>query len=136
MPRVTILPDAKTVEVPRGTTLLEAAQRAGALLGAACGGVCACSSCHVIVREGCDSLEEASERELDVLDRAFGVTANSRLACRAQLGEADVTFEISPESLQTWLDEHPAERKDIERGNLPAGASPALRERLARFAGK
>lgn len=136
MPKVTILPDGKTVEVPRGTSLLAASQRVGALHGGACGGACACSGCHVVVQVGFDSLSEPTDRELDGLDKAFGVGPRSRLGCQARVGDEDVTFEISPESLQSWLDEHPAQRKDLERGLLPADASPALVERLAKHASR
>ncbi|HEY3449266.1 MAG TPA: 2Fe-2S iron-sulfur cluster-binding protein [Myxococcales bacterium] len=110
MPRVTILPAGLTVDVPKGTTLLQASTKAGARHGSACGGVCACSTCHVWVTKGLDSLSEPSEREQDILDKAFDVRPSSRLGCQARVGDGDVTFEITPESAQTWLDEHPAAR--------------------------
>ena len=135
MPRVTILPDGRTVEVPAGTTLLAASQRAGALHGSPCGGVGACSGCHVVVRAGLDSLSPADDRELDALDGAFGVCAGSRLGCQARVGSQDVTFEITPESLKAWLDEHPDARRELERGNAPAGTSEALRASLGKLAG-
>jgi 2Fe-2S ferredoxin len=109
--KVTILPDGRTVEVPEGTTLLEASRLAAAKHGSACGGVCACSTCHVWVRQGGESLSEPSEKELDVLDKAFDVRSSSRLACQARIGKGDVTFEIVPESRQAWLDEHPEQRR-------------------------
>jgi ferredoxin, 2Fe-2S len=114
MPKITVLPEGKSVEVPPGTTLLEASLRAGARHGAACGGVCACSTCHVFVVQGLESLTEAEERELDIPDKAFGIRPSSRLGCQARVGRHDVTFEVSPESLVTWLDEHPADRKHRE----------------------
>lgn len=61
----------------------------------ACGGVCACSTCHVIVREGFDSLNEASEKEEDMLDLAPGVSLQSRLACQAIAdGSCDLVVEV------------------------------------------
>jgi ferredoxin, 2Fe-2S len=61
----------------------------------ACGGVCACSTCHVIVREGFKSLSEASEKEEDMLDLAPGVTLQSRLACQAVAdGSANLVVEV------------------------------------------
>lgn len=61
----------------------------------ACGGVCACSTCHVIVKEGFDSLSEASENEEDMLDNAPGVTLQSRLACQAVAdGSQDLVVEV------------------------------------------
>jgi 2Fe-2S ferredoxin len=136
MPRVTILPDGKVVEVAAGTTLLEASNRAGAFHGAACGGVGACGKCHVWLREGGDSLSEAGDRELDQLDKVFDVKPSSRLGCLARVGHEPVTFEITPESTETWLDEHPAERHEIEAGRMPAGASEALLSRLAKHVRK
>jgi ferredoxin, 2Fe-2S len=133
MPKVTILPDGLTVDVEPGTSLLAASRQAGALHGSACGGVCACSSCHVHVLAGLDSLGEPAERELDILERAFGVSATSRLGCQATVGEKDVTFEVTRESLQTWLDEHPEERQAVERGDVPASASPELQRRLRKL---
>ena len=126
MPKVTILPDNKVVEVPKGTSLLDAAKKVGALHGSACGGVCACSTCHVWVKKGLDSLTEASDKELDILDRAFDVKSTSRLGCQAEVADEDIEYVITPESLQTWLDEHPHERHDIEDGKIPEGTSPEL----------
>lgn len=135
MPKVTILPDGRTVEVPKGTSLLEASKAAGALHGSACGGVCACSTCHVWVQKGLETLTEASEREQDILDKAFGVRASSRLGCQARVGDQDVAFEVTPESLQTWLDEHPEERKAMQAAGGPQGASPALAAALRKILG-
>jgi len=132
MPKVTILPDGKTVEVAPGTSLLEASSKAGAMHGSACGGVCACSTCHVWVQQGLASLSDSSELELDILDRAFDVKPSSRLGCQARVGESDVVFEITEESLRTYLDEHPAERRSLAEKGPPADAAQALRARLAK----
>lgn len=112
MPQVRFLPDNLVIEVPAGTTLLQAAKKAGARMGDACGGNCACSTCHVYVRQGFDTLSEQEDKELDILDKAFGVIATSRLGCQSKLvvGDANVTVEITPESHQAWLNEHPGER--------------------------
>jgi len=108
MPRVTFLPDGVSREVPPGTTILEAALAAGAPVGHACGGQCACSTCHVYVREGFASLSAQEDDEADVLDKAFDVRPSSRLACQTRVGPADVAVEITPESRRAYLDEHPA----------------------------
>lgn len=63
-------------------SLLEIALGHGIEIDHACGGVCACSTCHVIVKEGLDSCNEATDDEEDQLDDAYGLTANSRLACQ------------------------------------------------------
>ena len=81
--------------VPVGATVLEAAQSIHAPEGSACGGVCACSTCHVIVREGAASLPPADDDEEDQLDNARGLTLQSRLACQAvPRGDCDLVVEI------------------------------------------
>ena len=99
-----------SIDVQAGTSILQAAKRAGAEVGYACGGVCACSTCHVYVKEGKDSLSEQLEKEEDILDKAFDVRASSRLSCQCKVANENVTVEISAESFRAWLDEHPEER--------------------------
>lgn len=96
------------VEVELGTSILEAAKAARAPEGDACGGVCACSTCHVYVEQGSGLLSEAEEDEEDILDKAFDVRLNSRLGCQAKL-ERDglVVVRISQESLDAYANEHP-----------------------------
>lgn len=98
---------AVTVEASRGATLLEVAEECGARVGHACGGNLACSTCHVYVDRGVDSLGEISDKENDIMDKAWAVRPESRLACQAQVAAEDVVVTISPESLKAWLDEHP-----------------------------
>ena len=108
MARIRFEPDGIEVEVPAGITILEAARKAGAQVGSACGGVCACSTCHVYVKQGFDSLSEQEEKEEDILDKAFDVRANSRLGCQAQIrGEGDIECEVTRESLDAFYNEHP-----------------------------
>jgi len=112
MPRVRFAEQNVEVEVPAGSSILEAAQRAGAPEGSACGGVCACSTCHVYVEQGAALLSEASEDEEDILDKAFDVRMNSRLGCQAKLGgDGLVVVRISKESLDAYYNEHPAETR-------------------------
>lgn len=112
MPRVRFVPDGNEVEVPVGTTLLEAARLAGAQVGSACGGVCACSTCHVYVHEGQGDLEPASDREEDIVDKAFDVRSTSRLSCQSViLRDTTIVAEITPESRQAFIDEHPELRR-------------------------
>ncbi|HTQ04045.1 MAG TPA: 2Fe-2S iron-sulfur cluster-binding protein [Polyangiaceae bacterium] len=112
MPRVRFADQNVEVEVASGSSILQAAQRAGAPEGSACGGVCACSTCHVYVEQGGDLLSEASEDEEDILDKAFDVKMSSRLGCQAKL-ERDglVVVRISKESLDAYYNEHPAEER-------------------------
>ncbi len=96
------------VEVPVGTSLLEAAQKSHAPEGSACGGVCACSTCHVYIEKGADLLSEAEEGEEDILDKAFDVRMTSRLGCQAKIREEGVIeLKISKESLDAFYNEHP-----------------------------
>ncbi len=94
MPKVTFLPAGKSAEVPPGASLLEAADRAGVDLPSNCGGVCACTTCHVWVEGGQGSLSEIAEREDDKLQEAAGLSVHSRLACQAKVGAEDVLVRI------------------------------------------
>ena len=100
-----------TVEVKPGTSILDAAEACGARVGHACGGNLACSTCHVWVHEGLDSLPEVTDKENDIMDKAFDVRAESRLGCQAKVADEDVVVEITEESHRAWLDENPDERK-------------------------
>jgi 2Fe-2S ferredoxin len=100
MPRVKVLPHAELC--PEGTqfdgkpgvSLLDNLLDRGIEVEHACEKSCACTTCHVIVREGFDSLSEASEDEEDLLDRAWGLTPVSRLSCQALVDGADLVVEI------------------------------------------
>ena len=101
------------VEADGETSLLEAAESIHAHMGSSCGGVCACSTCHVYIREGDEHVSEAEEDEEDRLDMAFDVQAESRLGCQARvLSDGEILVEISDESIRAWYDEHPDARKD------------------------
>lgn len=112
MARVRFIEQGIEVEVPVGTTILGAAKTGGAPEGDACGGVCACSTCHVYVDEGQALLSEQSEDEEDILDKAFDVRMSSRLGCQARIErEGLVAVRISRESLAAFYNEHP----EVER---------------------
>jgi 2Fe-2S ferredoxin len=103
-------------EVPVGSTVLQASKSVGAPEGDACGGVCACSTCHVYVTKGRELLSEAEEDEEDILDKAFDVRSTSRLGCQAKiLKDGDIEAEISRESLDAFYNEHP-NVKDPRKG--------------------
>ncbi len=116
MPRVRFRSpfDDVVIEVPEGTSLLEAAEQCGATVGHACGGVCACSTCHVWVKRGSSRCRSRRTTEADRLDQAFDVRANSRLGCQSLVGGEDVDVEITQESLQAFLDENPVLRHRLE----------------------
>ena len=89
MPKVRFEPDGIEIEVPVGTSILEASNKAHAQVGSACGGVCACSTCHVYVKQGLDALSDAQDREEDIMDKAFDVKATSRLGCQSKIESDD-----------------------------------------------
>jgi 2Fe-2S ferredoxin len=112
-----------TIEVPKGTTILDAAEMCDpeARVGHACGGNLACSTCHVYVEQGYDTLGEITDKENDIMDKAFDVRAESRLGCQCKIAEEDLVVEISEESLRAWLDENPEERKRLSSEKKAAG---------------
>ena len=105
------------VEVKVGTSILEAAQKVAAPEGYACGGVCACSTCHVYVTKGSELLSEQEDDEADIMDKAFDVRADSRLGCQSKiLRDGEIEVEITRESLEAYENEHPEQRgKYIKR---------------------
>jgi len=124
VPKVTFLPEGVSAEVPEGDSILDAAKECDAPEGDACGGNCACSTCHVYVRSGMEHLTEMEDDESDRLDLAFDVRANSRLGCQAKLrGSGDVVVEITRESRDAYANEHPPKREP-EQAQKPAPAEP------------
>ncbi len=115
MARVRFLNVGLEVSVPPGTTILQAARRAGAPEGSRCGGVCACSTCHVYVLAGGDFLSAQSEEELDLLTlSARERRENSRLGCQSRiLHDAIVDVAVTEESFQEYLDTYPEDRDRV-----------------------
>lgn len=106
---VRYIDDGIEVEVPIGTTLLEAAEKCGAPQGAACGGVAACGTCHLYVLKGMELLSEMDDTESDAIEKAFDVRPNSRLGCQARIAKGGVVeVRITPESRDVWKNEHGA----------------------------
>ncbi len=103
-----------TAEGPTGTSILDAAETCGAQVGHSCGGVCACSTCHVWVRRGLESLPEQDDMEMDRLDLAFDVRSQSRLGCQAKVQSEDLEVWMTEESLKAFMDENPDERTALE----------------------
>ncbi len=93
MPKITFTNTNQTVDVETGTTILDAAKAHHVPLDSACGGICACSTCHVYIRKGMENLSEMQEDEEDRLDTAEGVTLQSRLACQSRV-DGDVVVEV------------------------------------------
>ena len=93
-PHENICPEGATIEVEPGISICDALLSNGIEIEHACEKSCACTTCHVYVREGFDSLEESSEDEDDYLDKAWGLDMDSRLSCQAIVGDEPLTIEI------------------------------------------
>ncbi len=99
------------VEVPIGRSILEAATEGHFPEGSACGGVCACSTCHVYVVRGAELLSAQDDDEADILDKAFDVRPSSRLGCQSRIvRDGVVEVELTRESVEAYENEHPADR--------------------------
>jgi 2Fe-2S ferredoxin len=94
LPHADLCPEGTTFEAKAGVSVLDNLLDQGIEVEHACEKSCACTTCHVIVREGFDSLSEASEDEEDLLDRAWGLTPVSRLSCQAIVDGEDLVVEI------------------------------------------
>lgn len=94
LPHVELCPDGTVIETAPGTTICDALLENGIEIEHACEKSCACTTCHVIVREGFDSLRDAEETEEDLLDKAWGLEPNSRLSCQAVVQEESLVVEI------------------------------------------
>ena len=112
MTRVTVLPhealcpQGTQFDAEPGTTLCDNLLAHGIEIEHACEKSCACTTCHVIVRQGFESLGEMDESEEDLLDRAWGLEPQSRLSCQAILTREDVTIEIPKYSINHAKEKH------------------------------
>lgn len=106
LPHEEICPEGAVIEAEKGTTICDAALANGIEIEHACEKSCACTTCHVIVREGGDSLTEASEVEDDLLDKAWGLEPESRLSCQAKIGDEDLVIEIPKYTINMVSESH------------------------------
>lgn len=107
LPHVEDCPDGVVIDnAPIGATVCEVLLANGIAIEHACEMSCACTTCHVIVREGITSLTEATELEEDMLDKAWGLEPNSRLSCQARIGTADLVIEIPKYSINMVKETH------------------------------
>ena len=106
MPHETLCPEGKVVEVAPGTSICDAGLRNGIAIEHACEKSCACTTCHIHVREGFESLEEADELEEDYLDKAWGVDPDSRLSCQALVADEDLVVEIPKYTINMVSENH------------------------------
>ena len=112
MPKIVFLPHAQycpagaVIEAPQGTSICDVALEHGIEIEHACEKSCACTTCHVIVRQGFDSLESADELEEDLLDKAWGLEPDSRLSCQAIVANEDLVIEIPRYTINHASEKH------------------------------
>jgi 2Fe-2S ferredoxin len=106
LPHEEICPDGAVVEAEPGQTICASALAGDVEIEHACEMSCACTTCHVIVREGFESLNESSEDEDDLLDRAWGLEPESRLSCQAVVGDRDLVVEIPKYTINHAKEQH------------------------------
>ena len=94
LPHVELCPDGTVIDAAPGTTICDALLANDIEIEHACEKSCACTTCHVVIREGFNSLGEAEELEEDLLDKAWGLEPSSRLSCQAVVGQTPVVIEI------------------------------------------
>ncbi len=106
LPHEELCPEGQVFEVEQGITILDACLANGIELEHACEKSCACTTCHVIVREGFDSLSEATDDEEDMLDKAWGLEPESRLGCQAEVADNDLVVEIPKYTINMVSENH------------------------------
>ena len=106
LPHAERCPEGRVLEAKEGDNLIEIARDQGIEIEHACEMSCACTTCHVILREGFDSLTESDETEDDLLDKAWGLEPNSRLSCQVQVGEEDLVVEIPKYTINQVSEAH------------------------------
>jgi 2Fe-2S ferredoxin len=106
LPHEHLCPDGAALDAETGATLCDSLIKAGIELDHACEQSCACTTCHVIVREGFASLNPSTETEDDLLDKAWGLEPQSRLACQAIVDGTDLVIEIPRYSINMVKEGH------------------------------
>jgi 2Fe-2S ferredoxin len=105
LPHEEICPDGAVIQVEPGVTICDAALANGIEIEHACEKSCACTTCHVYIREGETSINAPEEGEEDLLDKAWGLEPDSRLSCQALVGDVDLVVEI-PKYTINMVSEH------------------------------
>ncbi|MGB5397235.1 MAG: ISC system 2Fe-2S type ferredoxin [Gammaproteobacteria bacterium] len=106
LPHEEICPEGMVIEADKGTTICDAALKHGIEIEHACEKSCACTTCHVYIREGMDSLNENTDEEDDMLDKAWGLEPDSRLSCQAMVGDEDLVVEIPKYTINMVSENH------------------------------
>ena len=106
LPNEDLCPEGAVLEAQPGETVLDVALKNGIAIEHACEKSCACTTCHIIVREGFDSLSESDELEDDMLDKAWGLEPESRLGCQSLVADEDLVIEIPKYTLNHASEDH------------------------------
>ena len=106
LPHEELCPEGAAIEAKTGETLLNVALKNGISIPHACEKSCACTTCHVIIREGFDSVEEGDELEDDMLDKAWGLEPESRLSCQVRVADEDMVVEIPKYTVNMVSENH------------------------------
>jgi 2Fe-2S ferredoxin len=106
LPHPELCPDGAVLDGDTGTSVLDVALSNGIGIEHACEKSCACTTCHVILREGFDSLDESDELEDDLLDKAWGLEPESRLGCQAIIKDEDLVVEIPKYTINHASEDH------------------------------
>ncbi len=106
LPHAEICPEGTTIDAVSGTSICDAALNAGIKIEHACEKACACTTCHVILRRGFDSLQAAEDKEEDLLDKAWGLEPQSRLSCQAKVADQDLVIEIPKYTINMVSENH------------------------------
>lgn len=106
LPHEDVCPEGAVIEAQPGTSICDAALQHDIEIEHACEKSCACTTCHVIVREGFASLNQSTEEEDDLLDKAWGLEAESRLSCQALVGDQDLVVELPKYTINHAKENH------------------------------
>lgn len=106
LPHYELCPDGAVIQADKGVSICDALLDNDIEIEHACEKSCACTTCHVVVREGFNSLEPSDELEDDMLDKAWGLEPNSRLSCQAIVGDADLVLEIPKYTINLASEKH------------------------------
>lgn len=94
LPHVELCPEGTVIDATPGVSICDTLLEHGVEIEHACEKSCACTTCHVIVREGFNTLKPSTEDEDDLLDKAWGLEPQSRLSCQARVADSDLVIEI------------------------------------------
>jgi ferredoxin, 2Fe-2S len=106
LPHEELCPQGAVIEAGSGISICDAALQNGIEIEHACEKSCACTTCHVYIREGADSLNENTEDEDDLLDKAWGLEPDSRLSCQTIIGSEDLVIEIPKYTINMVSENH------------------------------